>query len=58
MVTRNLRRSSVVEVGLGDRAVFERGVGLVLVGVEELVDAGLDAGDDGGLLVGERRGAA
>ena len=27
--------------------------GFVFVGVEELVDAGFEAGDDGGFLVGE-----
>ena len=52
-VTSNLRRRRVVELGFGDGAFFDGGVCLVFVGVEELVDAGVEAGDDGGFLVGE-----
>jgi hypothetical protein len=42
-----------IDLGLGDGAFLDGGLGLVLVGVEELVDASVEAGDDGGLLVGE-----
>ena len=41
-----------IQVGLGDFAILDRGFGLVEILVEELIDAGLETGNDGGFLVG------
>ncbi len=48
-----LAAEKIVELDFSDRALSDRGVRLVFIGVEELVDAGVEAGDDGSFLVGE-----